>query len=132
MKKRQNEQIKKRQNSGSCYKIFPGKSTKKVDRTNEIEEQLRIQRAAATAEANRASVPVVNALKGYTYDGKTDRYYKEDKSHTQPVELPIQRKNHEKDNLLSFLRRREEGTRYSSGHYELLSIAHFVTLAESS
>lgn len=128
MKKLQNERIKKRQSGGSHNK---DKITKKVDRTKEIEEQLRIQRAAATAEANKASVPVVSALKGYKYDEKTDRYYKEDKSQTQPVQ-PIQRKNHEKDNLLSFLRRREEGTRYFSGHYELLSIAHFVTLGECS
>ncbi len=131
MKKRQNEKMKKRQSGESRYKDFPGKSTKKMDRTKEIEEQLRIQRAAATTE-NRVSVPVASALKGYKYDEKTERYYKEGKSPSQSIELPIQRKNHEKDNLLSFLRRREEGVRYSSGHYELLSIAHFVTLAESS
>ena len=120
--------MKKRYGGGSRNNNFPGKAVKKVDRSKEIEEQLRIQRALAVSSA---TIPADrSAFQGYVYDEKTDRYYKGDKAQSQPE--TVQRKNHEKDNLISFLRHRETGTRYYERDYELLSIAHFVTLAEKS
>jgi len=120
-----------KRDGGSRERGFAGKVTKNVDRMKEIEEQLRLQRATAASVISVKPHPAAHALEGYTYDEKTDRYFKGEKAQSQPDE-PIRRKNHEKDNLLSFLRHRETGTRYSSEHYELLSIAHFVTLAENS